>query len=152
MTPSLGVVIGLPVAGLLVLIALCVLAFGIYVQIVEGDAGFFIGLGAAALVIVVVATGAFMWPWSAEYHEWRPVSGTVTATASRLLGENKSTTQYYAMQIAGQDYRCDDTRCATVKVGDHLDMTCKREWQFTGTPGWDCNFVATTPASGRSGS
>lgn len=155
MTLSLGVLIGLPVAGLLVLVCLVVIALAVRVRFVDGDwgdAGLLAAAAALAMVAIVAITGFAMWPWTAEYHEWQPVAGTVTDTSSRLLGDDKSTSQYYAMEINGQTYRCDDTRCATVKTGDHLDLTCKREWQFAGTPGWDCNFVDTTPATGHSGS
>lgn len=158
MTPSLGVLIGLPIAGLLVLVGLGIAVIGIRLRVVRGRwiskgleevaAWGALATGVCVILVTALATGFFMWPWSAEYHVWTPVSGTVTATGTRLLGSSdNSTSQYYAEQINGQTYRCDDTRCSTVKVGDELSLTCKREWQYAGAPGWDCNFVSTAPAT-----
>lgn len=150
--PSLGVLIGLPVAGLLVLIALGIIGFGIYLRFADGewsDALFPIGIGVVSVIVVLVATGFFMWPWSAEYHEWQTVSGTITNINSRLLASDTQgggSTQRFVVQFAanGAQYSCDDTRCALLHDGDQLTLSCKRAWQYSGTPGWDCNYVDST--------
>lgn len=96
----------------------------------------------ATLGIYVAAT----WPtFDMQYHSYKQVSGSVQAVSSRFLGDGKSTTQNFAVTIAGHDYRCDDTRCALVKVGDTLTLSCIREWQYAGTSGYDCNFVSDEP-------
>lgn len=150
---SLGVLIGLPAAGVVALIclAVAVLCFlgargandGPY-----GDRGFLLGSGAGAVVAllaVVVLTGWLEWPWSADYHRWHTTTGTVTSVSSRLLAsdqQNGGTTQRFVVELAGVGERsCDDTRCSLVKVGDRLTLSCKRAWQYAGEHGYDCAYV-----------
>lgn len=149
---SLGVLIGLPAAGLLVLILLALAVVLFYAWRTTpggfGDRGFFAGSFAGvlvALVLVVAGTAWLEWPWSAEYHRWHVTTGTVTDVSSRLLASDTQgggTTQRFVVNLAGIGERsCDDTRCATVKVGDVLTLSCKRAWQYVGSHGYDCAFV-----------
>jgi hypothetical protein len=104
-------------------------------------------VGLVATVVIYVAT---TWPtFDMEYHSFRPVAGTVAAVESRFLGGSDSTTQNYAVRFDGSDqiYRCDDTRCALLKPGDHLELSCIREWQYASTDGYACRFIASRPAS-----
>lgn len=100
-------------------------------------------------VVLLATVGVYFgttWPtFDMQYHTYKPVSGTVTAIGTRLLGSDKSTNQEFVVTINGQDYRCDDTRCALTKVGDTLSLRCIRDWQYAGTSGWDCNYVSETP-------
>jgi hypothetical protein len=155
LTPSLGVLIGLPVASLLVLAGLACLIAGIRLRVKRGlwtTENFDVpawGVAATGIVVVVatlVVTGFTMWPWTAEYHEWQTVSGTITGVNSRLLAsgtEGGGSTQRFVVQFAGdgRQYSCDDTRCALLHKGDQLTLSCKRAWQYTGTPGYDCNYI-----------
>jgi type VI protein secretion system component VasK len=97
-------------------------------------------LGCAA---TIVGTAWGMWPYNAEYHQWRTESGTITQVDSRLIGQNKSTTQRFVVTLDGDRQRsCDDTRCAELRVGDDVTLSCKRAWQYSGSHGYDCNFVS----------
>lgn len=108
------------------------------------DAPLFLGCAIAGVVGLVALTFFTVWgeyPYNSEYHQWRTTSGTVTQVGSRLLGDDKSTTQRFVVTLAGVGQRaCDDTRCAEVKVGDQLTLSCKRSWQYAGSDGYDCNF------------
>lgn len=148
---SLGVLVGLPLAALAALACLLAACFLFYLWRSTGDysdrglfAGGFFG-AVVALVATVIFTGWSMWPWVGEYHRWHTTSGTVTAISSRLIGSDTKgggTTQRFVVTLAGVGQRsCDDTRCAEVKAGDRLTLSCKRAWQYAGTPGYDCNYI-----------
>jgi hypothetical protein len=146
---SRGVLIGLPLAAvaLLAAVAGCVI-FGVVAwKDRDGyDSGAYLGasvISALTALVIVGATVWGMWPFKAEYHQWTQKSGTVTDVSSRFLAADKSTEQKFVVHLDdGQEYGCNDTRCSLVKVGDFLTLSCKRTWQFSGTDGWDCNYVA----------
>jgi hypothetical protein len=96
------------------------------------------------LCIAVVSVVIYWPPLDGAYHHWYPVSGVVAqAPASRLITDGgKSVNQRFVLRFAGSGtlFGCDDTRCATLKVGDTVKLQCKRKWQFRGTPGWVCNY------------
>jgi len=99
----------------------------------------------AVLATLIIYPIAAWPPFDMKYHTYRLISGRVDAISSRFLGDGKSTTQNFVVEIAGQDYRCDDTRCALVTVGQTLTLNCIAEWEYAGTAGYDCNFVAVKP-------
>lgn len=106
-----------------------------------------------AIVAVIGATIYGMWPLSHEYHYWIPKAGTVNSLDSRLVPSGSDGTSIETKFVVSfvedptrQQYGVLDTRAAGLKVGDRLTITCKREWQFSGTDGYDCNFVDYTPA------
>lgn len=113
----------------------------------------FIGV---VLAVAAVLTGLMiycMWPFQHEYHYWIPKSGTVNTVDSRLVsgGEDGSSVQTkfvvsFVEDPTRQQFGVLDTRAAGLKPGDKLTITCKREWQFSGTDGYDCNFVDYQPA------
>lgn len=148
--PSLGVLIGLPIAGLVIIGALIAIWAGWkFHKTVEWDAlepagPLFFG-GLATLVITLVITGLTMWPWEPEYHEWQTVSGRITNISSRIMGDGSTVNQRFVVQFSenGTQYSCDDSRCSLLTIGDQLTLSCKREWQFSGTPGWSCNFISS---------
>lgn len=85
-----------------------------------------------------------MYPWKAEYHSWRPVSGTVATLDDRLMpGANGGMEQKLVVTFVGDPapYGVLDSQAAAAKPGDHLDISCVRRWQQTGTHGYDCLFV-----------
>jgi len=101
------------------------------------------GLIGGALVILVagIIAGVVAFPFSGQYHRYVPKTGVVTATGSRLLADGHGgSTQKFVVTINGQDYGCNDTRCATVKPGDDVTLMCERTWQWSGTAGYDCNW------------
>lgn len=42
---------------------------------------------------------------------------------------------------SAQQYGVLDTRAAGIKPGDRLSIACVKRWQWSGTHGYDCNFV-----------
>jgi hypothetical protein len=104
----------------------------------------------AALVGVLIAGAGLWWgmyPWKWEYHQWQPVSGTVATVDSRLVPTGaKSMEDKFVVTFDGnpQQYGVLDTRAATLRKGDDLVITCVKRWQWSGTHGYDCNFVSMT--------
>jgi hypothetical protein len=138
---SLGTLIGIPVWVIIGLVVLAAIGFFVY----EKDVAYAFGGIAVFVVLTVVALAGF-YPWHTEYHQWQETKGVVTDVSSRVLttgsGDDKSINQRFVVNLKGVGQRsCDDTRCANIKTGDTLTITCKRKWQFAGTDGYDCNFV-----------
>lgn len=107
-------------------------------------------VGVVALVITIVATWWSMYPWSYEYHHWVPKSGIVSSVDKRLTsaGENSMEDKFVVSFLSdplSQQYGVTDTRAAGLKVGDTLTITCVRIYQWSGTHGYDCNFVDYKP-------
>ena len=98
--------------------------------------------------VTVLGIGAATWwgmyPWEAEYHHWTPKSGVVDTINSRIVPGGSAVEQKFVVQFAGenQQYAVTDTRAAGLRPGDRLTITCVRRWQWSGTPGYDCNFVS----------
>lgn len=100
----------------------------------------------AAAVVGGTLSPVGMYPYRAEYHQWRDVSGTVQTIDKRLVSDGDSMQEKFVVVFAdsgGAQFGCDDTRCAAVAGGDALKLSCKRVWQYTGTDGYDCRFVST---------
>lgn len=106
----------------------------------EDDArGFAIASWVLSFVAVVGTLLAF-YPYEARFHQWRPVSGTVQQVTSRLIGKDKSTNQVFLVQIAGHDYRVDDTRGAGLKAGDQVSLMCRDTWEYAAASGTVCRW------------
>lgn len=147
-TWSLGVLIGGPVTVLLALIGLAAIGVGIWLKAKgERDTWILTGGGSAWLAVVVglAVSPLGFWPFAAEYHQWREVSGTVQQIDKRLIGSGDKMEDKFVVRFTdgGLQFGCDDTRCASVREGDSLTLSCKRAWQYTGTDGYDCRFVST---------
>lgn len=102
-----------------------------------------------ALGVVACVVGLWwgMYPWKADYHQWRPISGVVATADSRLLGNGQGGMEdKFVVTFEGnpQQYGVLDTRAATVRPGDLLTITCVKRWQWSGTHGFDCNFIDLT--------
>lgn len=143
---SLGVLVGLPIAGVLVLICLAIIALGLWMAITDdiGDGVTFSLFGVIFLLAVLVTTGGALWPWDARFHQWRPVIGTVEQTNSRLISDGKTVSQRIVVSIDGKPYGCDDTRCTLLQKGDQVALTCKPEYQWAGVSGEACEFVGSS--------
>lgn len=113
------------------------------------DSGFALGTCIVSTFVALLIGLALWWgmyPWKAEYHKWRAVSGTVEQINHRLTATGEKTMEdKYVVKFWGntQQYGVLDTRMATVEEGDALIVTCVRRWQWSGTHGYDCNFVDT---------
>lgn len=142
--PSLGVFIGLPVTVILGVACAAVLLFAARIAD-RMDVSILapIGGGAAAAAVVVVVFVLSWFPFSAEYHQWTQLRGTVAQSSSRLISADNATSQRFVVAFKGNpgQFSCDDTRCALVHPGDVLTLSCKRSWQYVGTSGYDCNYV-----------
>lgn len=133
---TLGVYIGLPVT----IVVLVVSGIFAYVQRDE------FGIAVMGWIVFVTVLGIALWqffPYTPDYHRYKPVSGTVAEISSRILGNGDSVDQKFVVVFQGnpQEYGCLDTRCALVKIGDRLSLKCLKKWEYAGTPGYDCNFV-----------
>jgi hypothetical protein len=140
---SLGVLIGVPLLGVILLV---LLGFALWC-LVEAELGVGLSaLGVAGVIVGVALSPLGYYPYGAEYHQWRDVSGVVADTGSRFLpsSDGKATEQKIVVRYAGSDldFGCQDTRCALVKKGDTLDLRCKRTWQYQSVSGYDCRFVS----------
>ncbi len=153
---SWGVLIGIPLiaAGLIVCSALSFLCArwarevgkreNYYDRSDEGFARLLAWAFAAAGVLLIVLAAWGFYPFKAEYHKWIPRVGTVTDVDRRIVGGDSINEKIVVTYKNGAQYGCNDTRCASVDVGDDLALTCKRTWQYAGVDGYDCNFLWLT--------
>ena len=104
--------------------------------------------GVAITVLIILVISWF--PYQKEYFYWEPTGGEVAAIESRMMADGDGMTENFVVTFidGGQQYRCDDTRCALVKPGDTLLLNCKRSWQWASTHGYTCRFDGHEPATG----
>lgn len=145
---SLGVLVALPI---LLVVIVCLIVGGIFAwrYDLDGDWELKVVAGiawlAALVMAVLMALPTGYYPYKAEYHQWRPISGKVAEVSKRLVGDgDHGMSEKIVVRYDGSTgaYGCEDTRCALVKVGDALDLKCKRAWQYASVSGYDCRFVA----------
>ena len=105
-----------------------------------------IAAGIIALVITAIITGGglvLVWfPFGYSYNHYVPISGKVQSATSRFIssGSNSGTDQVFLVVINGKPYKVNDTRAAQLKPGMDVTLLCEKEFQFNGTPGYDCNW------------
>lgn len=139
---SLGILIAMPL-GILFTIVFLWGAFMIRRNDRRNNDDIFypVGLGLIVLALIsAICTVCLSFPYNSEYHQWRPVSGTVQQVSSRLVGSGKTVNQRFVVLINGQPFGVDDTRASLLKPGDHVDLVCKKEWQYAAKSGWGCNW------------
>jgi hypothetical protein len=142
-TPSLGVLIGIPIAALILAAAIFVAFISRGTDDVYGDARLTFWGAIAVIALTVVITGIAMWPWQSDYHFWKPINGRVEKISSRFVsaGDKGGTNQRFVVVVNGQPYGVDDTRASLLKVGDIVHLKCKREFVWgSGSNGWGCNW------------
>jgi hypothetical protein len=146
--PSLGMIIGLPIVGLVLVASLISFyAFGRYAkncdEIDHGLVVAFKWASPAVAVIVVIATAFACWPFKWEYHSWQTTTGTVQTVSNRLVstGEKSMEQRFVVAFTDGRQRACDDSRCSLLRPGMTLTLRCKRAYQWGATPGYDCNYV-----------
>jgi hypothetical protein len=141
---DIGYIVGTAFAVAFLLVGAAAIAVGFRFRNWEPTWWVWFGIGVA---VIVLAAGLWTWgafpPFDMEYHQWRPVSGQVEHIDSRLIasGDKGGSTQDFVVVIDGREYRCDDSRCATVHPGDTLTLRCQRVWEYASTPGYVCRFV-----------
>lgn len=143
---SLGWLVGMP---LWVVVSTVVGLFAVSALFWGDEEKGMIFVGAASVWGLVFFSGlGLLWPLQAPYHKWIPQSGVVAEVNSRLVPTEKSVEQKIVVRFEGVDHEfgCTDTRCALAKKGDHLDLSCIREWEWAATDGYNCKFVKRTPA------
>lgn len=142
MTPSVGLLLGLPLTVVALVVCLAIAKFfrmkDKYDKDIETATRVIAGI--LVPVILVIALLSY-WPLKTEYHFWKTTKGEVTDVNSRLVGPDGGETKYVVTLEGIGERGCNDTRCASVKVGDTLTLKCKRVYQWGATPGYDCNFV-----------
>lgn len=143
MTPSQGLLFGLPT--LIVVLVLWIWFTSMFARPIADDFDIKTSVvrttgWIVTLLILLVGIG-FYWPLKTEYHFWKTTKGEVTDVNSRLVGPDGGETKYVVTLEGIGERGCNDTRCASVKVGDTLTLKCKRVYQWGATPGYDCNFV-----------
>lgn len=142
---SLDLLIGVPIAAgfFILFVAIAVYAFTWWIKNKQDwDAGmalFIAGLTTFAALCTVGITSCALYPYEKEYHYWTKNSGVVAQIDKRIAEgiEEKFVVRYED----GRERGCLDTRCAAVKPGDTLTLSCKRVWQYEGTDGYDCVYV-----------
>lgn len=98
-------------------------------------------LNNALVGVVIASSAAAYFPWTAQYHVYKPVSGKIQAIGSRIISDGgKSVNQRFGVQIGNQLYGCDDTRCAELQAGEDVTLMCIRQWQWNANSGWVCNW------------
>lgn len=90
-----------------------------------------------ALVATVVIMAVTLFPYSADYHRLRPTAGVVQAVDTRFMAASSYVVVTYQ---GGLTVRCDDSRCATVKAGQTLNLFCTKEFTYGATSGWGCRW------------
>jgi hypothetical protein len=143
----LTVKIGLPILALAALISLAITVFAIIDSAIKESSGhrnhdhwIFAWMFPTALLAVTIGPAFGYWPWHGDYHRLQPVTGTVAAIDSRFLAASQYVVVTYD---TGLVVRCDDSRCATVRVGQQLRLLCTKEHQFgspLGADGWACRW------------
>lgn len=93
-----------------------------------------------ALILVGALLGT-LFPFSAEYHQWRKVHGEVEQVSKRLIGTDSGMAERYVVVVGGRPYGVDDTRASLVKEGDEITLRCIREWQYQAESGYGCRWA-----------
>lgn len=139
---SLGILIGLPIA-VVVILALIVCALLLF----RADETEGVVLGWLLTVVVIVVVGILLsplgyYPYEKEYHYWKPVNGTVAEVSKRIIPSGDGISQRYVVVLedSPQQYGIDDTRASLLKEGDTVHLSCIREWEYAAESGWACRW------------
>lgn len=98
-------------------------------------------------VLILVSTLSGFYPYKTEYHKFIAHYGPVAQIADRQIasGNGMETKYVVTFENDNQQYGCSDTRCALVKPGDVLSLSCIKDWEWAATDGYNCRFVEWTP-------
>jgi hypothetical protein len=139
---SIGFIIGVPIAVLLLLFFLAGIKWG-------GDSEGRFGAG----VLAVACVAWLFLPWGlfvtggTDYHKFKPKSGEVAEIGHRQVSKGKGMEEKFVIRFkdGAQEYGVSDTRAGLVKVGDIVTIKCKRSYQFASESGYDCRWVSRIP-------
>lgn len=148
-TPTLGLLLGVPVA--LLLIAAGVAALVLASRADDYDAPWLFWTGLGTVVVTLGITVFAMWPFKHDYHFWVPTEGKVEAVSKRLVpAGDKGMQEKFVFRLEDGRLRgVLDTRAALVKVGDTVKLKCKKsyEWGVSyDSHGWDCRWAGGADA------
>ena len=134
----LSVTIGLPVLVLgAIILAVAIVAIFRYDGTDRVEKWMIGTLPILALLGLVIGSAFGYWPYRGDYHRLQPATGTVATIDTRFLAAS----QYVVITYdTGLIVRCDDSRCATVKVGDRLRLLCTKEFEYGAVNGWGCKW------------
>lgn len=149
---SLGSLIAFPIFAFLWLLCVAVFLIAVVVAIRsdkgsdDRGVGITFAFGSAfigTIILAVVASPLGMYPYKVEYHKWIPHDGAIGKIAERQVSTGDGMETKYVVQFegSGQQYGCNDTRCALLEPGDYLALSCKKVWEWAATDGYDCRFV-----------
>jgi hypothetical protein len=141
---TLGVTVALPILTFLALVFLVLTVLAFWVARGDGDAGDFRFFGALCAVITLVIVGGSLYgyyPFKEDFHRYYKVHGTVQEVGHRQISNGDSgMSERYVLKINNTPFGVDDTRASLVKVGDTVDLKCKREYVFASVSGWACHW------------
>lgn len=143
---SLGTLIAFPIGVLFTLLLVAAVVFAAYKRnncdrFDKDGFTMLLAFSSIALLFAAVATAGLMFPYNSEFHQWRHVSGTVDKVSSRVISTGDSSiSQRFVVVIDGRAFGVDDTRAALLEKGDHVDLACKKEWQYAADSGWGCRW------------
>lgn len=139
-TPSVGLWLGVPLAGIVIVIcaAFCI---GFLVS-KPYDWGIGFTIAAVIGIVTLIGTGLAMWPWKHDYHYYVPVSGKVERVSNRFISNgDKGVSQRFVVVLNGKPYGIDDTRASLLKEGDPVKLHCKKEFDWGSSDnGWACKW------------
>jgi hypothetical protein len=132
---------------IIVCLVICLLTIGLMALGADDRGDFWILACLPVLVALalIIAPLFGYYPYKADYHRLQPATGIVQAVDSRFLAASQYVVVTYD---SGLTVRCDDSRCATVRVGDQLRLLCTKEHQFgspLGADGWGCRWGQDAP-------
>lgn len=146
-----GLILALWIFGLIAVLSVILGVSGLVSAIRHNGEGWGAPAMIASLGLIAVSALAMVlawFPFGAQYNRYVPVSGRVTNISSRFISDgSNSVNQRFVVTFAnGLQRSCDDSRCALVKPGGTLTVTCERDFQFNApAEGWNCNFVSYKP-------
>lgn len=139
-TPSVGLWLGVPIAGIVVVICVA-FCLGFYTS-KPYDWGLGFVIAAVVGFVTLVLTAVLMWPWKHDYHFYVPVSGRVERVSNRFISNgDQGVSQRFVVVLKGQPYGIDDTRASLLKEGDAVKLHCKKEFDWGSSDnGWACKW------------
>lgn len=91
---------------------------------------------------LLLITPLMYFPYDMDYHARREVSGTVARVDSRILSEGEGFEEKIVITFDGSNiqFGCKDTRCASLREGDWVQLLCTKDYDWNSTDGWNCGW------------